>query len=47
MSVLIHPGRFFDFSQDGFLVLSLIAREAEFTEGARRLLEFVNRPPRA
>jgi aspartate/methionine/tyrosine aminotransferase len=40
--VLAHPGRFFDFSQDGFLVLSLIAREKDFAEGTRRILEFVN-----
>src|SRR5438309_2712958 len=38
--VLVHPGHFFDFPRDGFLVLSLIAREAEFQEGARRLLRF-------
>ena len=36
--VLAHPGRFFDFEQDGFLVLSLIARETEFREGIRRVL---------
>ena len=36
--VLMHPGRFFDFEQDGFLVLSLIAQEAEFREGIRRVL---------
>jgi aspartate/methionine/tyrosine aminotransferase len=41
-SVLIHPGRFFDFGQDGFLVLSLITPEADFREGVRRLLEFVS-----
>ena len=38
-SVLVHPGRFFDFRQDGFLVVSLITPEAEFREGIRRLLE--------
>jgi len=38
--VLVHPGRFFDFRQDGFLVLSLITQEKEFREGVRRLLEF-------
>jgi alanine-synthesizing transaminase len=36
--VLVHPGRFFDFRQDGFLVLSLITRESDFREGVRRLL---------
>ena len=35
--VLVHPGHFFDFPHDGFLIASLIAPEAEFQEGARRL----------
>jgi len=39
-SVLVHPGRFFDFRQDGFLVLSLITPETDFREGVRRMLEF-------
>jgi len=39
-SVLVHPGHFFNFSRDGFLVLSLISPENEFREGARRLLGF-------
>jgi alanine-synthesizing transaminase len=38
-SVLVHPGHFYDFAGDGFLVLSLIAREGEFAEGVSRLLE--------
>jgi aspartate/methionine/tyrosine aminotransferase len=38
--VLVHPGQFFNFSQEGFLVLSLIAPEDEFEEGARRLHQF-------
>ena len=37
--VLVHPGRFFDFRQDGFLVLSLITPETEFREGVQRLLK--------
>jgi alanine-synthesizing transaminase len=40
-SVLVHPGHFYDFPAEGFLVLSLIAREEEFREGVKRLLEFV------
>jgi len=36
--VLVHPGHFYDFQQDGFLVLSLITREKDFVEGVRRLL---------
>ena len=36
--VYVHPGHFFDFGGDGFLVLSLITREDEFAEGMKRLL---------
>ena len=39
-SVLVHPGHFFNFSQDGFLVLSLITPEQQFQEGVQRLREF-------
>jgi len=39
-SVLVHPGHFYDFPRDGYLVLSLITR-AEFTEGIGRLLELL------
>src|SRR5262249_34406550 len=38
--VLVHPGHFYDFSQEGFLVISLITPEKEFSEGVRRLLSF-------
>jgi alanine-synthesizing transaminase len=41
-SVLVHPGHFYDFSSDGYLVLSLIAAEAEFGDGIRRVLEHLN-----
>jgi aspartate/methionine/tyrosine aminotransferase len=37
--VYVHPGHFYGFSGDGYLVVSLIAREAEFGEGVRRILE--------
>jgi aspartate/methionine/tyrosine aminotransferase len=40
-SVLVHPGHFYDFPRDGFLVLSLIPAEAEFLEGIERLFEAV------
>jgi alanine-synthesizing transaminase len=40
-SVLVHPGHFYDFPRDGFLVLSLITAEAEFREGSERLFEAV------
>ena len=39
--VLVQPGHFYDFSSDGYLILSLIARGDEFAEGIRRLLTFV------
>lgn len=39
-SVVIHPGRFFDFPQDGFVVASLIAPPGDFAEGANQLVEF-------
>ncbi len=40
-SVLVHPGHFYDFPSDGYLVLSLIAAETEFAEGIKRLLELI------
>lgn len=40
--VYIHPGHFFNFPQDGYLVVSLIAPEAEFAEGIRRLLASID-----
>ncbi len=42
-SVLVHPGHFYDFQNDGYLVLSLITPAKEFGEGISLLLEFVNR----
>jgi alanine-synthesizing transaminase len=41
-SVLVHPGHFYDFPSDGYLVLSLITPEDEFAEGIGRVLESVN-----
>lgn len=38
-NVYIHPGHFYDFPSDGFLVLSLIVPEAEFARGLSHLLE--------
>jgi len=37
-SVLVHPGHFYDFPTDGFLVLSLITPEPTFHEGISQLL---------
>ncbi|HKD81044.1 MAG TPA: pyridoxal phosphate-dependent aminotransferase [Candidatus Angelobacter sp.] len=36
--VYVHPGHFYDFPGDGYLVLSLITPERDFAEGVRRLL---------
>ncbi|MGA9688971.1 MAG: pyridoxal phosphate-dependent aminotransferase [Candidatus Sulfotelmatobacter sp.] len=38
-SVLVHPGHFYDFPRDGYLVLSLIPQQEDFAEGLKRLLE--------
>jgi alanine-synthesizing transaminase len=40
--VLVHPGHFFDFPCDGYLVLSLITPEEEFKEGMKRIMGFLN-----
>ena len=40
-SVLVHPGHFYDFPSDGYLVLSLITLEQEFAQGTSRLLELL------
>ncbi len=37
-SVLVHPGHFYDFPNDGYLVLSLITPAKEFGEGIGRVL---------
>jgi aspartate/methionine/tyrosine aminotransferase len=42
-SVLAHPGHFYDFPSDGYLVLSLITPAAEFGEGVGRALGLLNR----
>jgi alanine-synthesizing transaminase len=36
--VLVHPGYFFDFPHEAFLVLSLLPPEADFAEGVARVL---------
>jgi aspartate/methionine/tyrosine aminotransferase len=38
-SVLVHPGHFYDFDSDGYLVLSLIAPITEFAAGVRAVLQ--------
>jgi len=37
--VLAHPGHFYDFSGEGFLVVSLLPPADQFGEGMRRLIE--------
>ncbi len=38
-SVLVHPGHFYDFPRDGYLVLSLITPQLEFAEGLTSILQ--------
>jgi alanine-synthesizing transaminase len=39
--VYVHPGHFYSFAGDGYLVVSLITREAEVADGIRRVLAFL------
>jgi hypothetical protein len=39
--VLVHPGHFYDFPNDGYLVLSLITEPAVFCNGISRVLNLV------
>lgn len=38
--VYVHPGHFYDFPSDGYMVVSLIVPSDEFAEGISRVLEF-------
>jgi len=38
---MVHPGHFYDFPRDGYLVISLITPEKDFREGISRLLNFL------
>jgi alanine-synthesizing transaminase len=38
-NVYVHPGHFYDFPSDGFLIVSLITREEEFAKGVKLLLD--------
>ena len=41
--VIVHPGHFYDFPREGYLVVSLITPEDEFREGIARIItHFVN-----
>lgn len=37
--VIVHPGHFYDFQQDGFLVISLITPNADFSAGIKAILK--------
>jgi aspartate/methionine/tyrosine aminotransferase len=37
-SVLVHPGHFYDFPSDGYLILSLLTPRDDFSEGVNHLL---------
>ncbi|MGH9712136.1 MAG: pyridoxal phosphate-dependent aminotransferase [Candidatus Acidiferrales bacterium] len=39
--VSVHPGHFYDFPADGYLILSLITPEWEFAEGVKRMLSMI------
>ena len=41
--VYVHPGRLFDFTEGGYLIISLIVRPAAFQEGIRKVLKRANR----
>jgi alanine-synthesizing transaminase len=41
-SVLVHPGHFYDFESDGYLVLSLITIDGEFAKGISRVLKHLS-----
>jgi len=42
VAVLVHPGHFYDFPKDGYLVLSLITPTEGFREGVNRVLGVLN-----
>lgn len=42
-SVLVHPGHFYDFPSEGYLVLSLITPKQEFAEGVGRILDEISK----
>ncbi len=41
--VLVHPGHFFDFDQEAYIVVSLLTPEATLREGVNRIVERVSR----
>jgi alanine-synthesizing transaminase len=43
LSVLVHPGHFYDFSSDGYLIVSLITPAEDFRKGMAEVLDLLNR----
>jgi len=43
--VLVHPGHFYDFPSEGYLVLSLITKPEVFSAGISRIVDFTNQAP--
>jgi aspartate/methionine/tyrosine aminotransferase len=43
--VLVHPGYFFDFPRESYVVMSLIVAEAQFAEGVDRVLRHFEHAP--
>jgi alanine-synthesizing transaminase len=41
-SVVVHPGHFYDFDSDGYLVVSLITELEAFEEGCQRVLDYLS-----
>jgi alanine-synthesizing transaminase len=42
VGVLVHPGHFYDFPSDGYLVISLIAPPGQFRQGIERVLKLMS-----
>ena len=42
--ILVHPGYFFEFPREAFVVMSLLVPEAEFADAAARVLRFASGP---
>jgi alanine-synthesizing transaminase len=38
--VYIHPGYFFDFNEEGIIILSLLTEEKKFCEGVKRIMDY-------
>jgi len=42
-ATMVHPGHFYDFPRDGYLVISLITPEGDFRQGVSRMLKLIER----